>query len=246
MPGKIEASGGGSDELELETCRKSSEFIRQKTFARGSLTPTERFGWPSGISAPQQMPLSGPKNPVPSLAAGVLSFQPEAWSRRSIWIVAINEDRPGRGWGPRAISPCDRGGPPKGDTLPLCSEGDGASCWGGALRTSRSAAPAITRRWSCAFFFFIYIKKKKNFFYACRARLRARLYDDRLDVFVGRAALRHDRVGADHRRPRCRPVHQLLRSYSFRAAAHIVPRSRTFDVVERRRISLLLHPAVAL
>ena len=110
----------------------SSEFIRQKTFARGSLTPTERSRLAErDISSPADAPLSA-KTPVPPLAAGVLSFQPEAWSRRSIWIVAINEDRPGRGWGPLAISPCDRGGPPKGDTLPLCSEGDGASCGGGA------------------------------------------------------------------------------------------------------------------
>jgi hypothetical protein len=80
MPGKIEGKRWRS--VRQTTSRNwnvpiSSEFIRQKTSARGSLMPSSDLGWPSGISAPQQTPFSA-QDPVPSPggppAAGVLSF----------------------------------------------------------------------------------------------------------------------------------------------------------------------------
>ena len=209
----------------------SSEFIRQKTFARGSLTPTERSRLAErDISSPAD-PLSRPKirslpwRPGSFLFNQRLGHGVQSGSSRLTRIVPGEDGAPWRF--PHAIAGDSRKGTPSRSA----QRGMGLLV-GAALQDQ-------PQRGTCDYEEVVVRVRLIGH------RLRARLYDDRLDVFVGRAA-RHDRVGADHRRPRCRPVHQLLRSYSFRAAAHIVPRSRTFDVVERRRISLLLHPAVAL
>jgi hypothetical protein len=74
-------------------------------------------------------------------------------------------------------------------------------------------------------------------------RLRVRINDDRIDVFVGRAA----NTGRSRRRGS--PASAMSTSPSIAAIVFFqgrcprCPSARPFDVVERRRISLLLHPA---